>query len=117
MAARLIRWSLDEYGHIRSVDEMPPHPTDPAERQMFVLMRRAYADWASDAEAVLARVASLKDGAPIEGRTALEDAVGRTRAMLSVSLEDLDQAEEQIRNGQTVTLEEVRRELRAASGR
>lgn len=112
LAERLIQWSIDEYKRLRNLDDLPPHPRDPARRQMFVLMHKAYDEWATDAEAILERVAPMRGDGPIAGWTELEDAVGRTRARLSVTLDDLDKAEEQIRNGQVISLEEVKHELR-----
>jgi hypothetical protein len=72
-----------------------------------------YEQWARDAQLLLERVEHLQLQS---GRVALADALrrahGRTRARLSVSLEDMEESLRDLREGRTVPIEEVRRELR-----
>src|SRR5687767_11001009 len=78
LAERLVRWSLDEYRHIRGFDTVSPHPRDPVGRRNFDLIRQAYSRWAADADVVLDRVAAAKGGRSVPGWAELRDAVGRT---------------------------------------
>jgi hypothetical protein len=117
-AYRLIGFALAEYGSIVELDlGMDRLALRYADPQGAVAMRRVYQQWVNQTEELLDRVRGhgLRDrlGAKYEE---LERAVGRTLAMLSVTLESLERADEQFRTGQTQTLEEVRRELRAAAG-
>lgn len=106
IAAKFVAAALDEYRHLDALDHRDED--EPFDRQTALMLRERFDVWATYAEALLDRV-----GPSVRGTSELLDAVGRTRAMLSVTLEDLDHAEEQIRRGETVSLEEVRRELRA----
>jgi hypothetical protein len=118
-AARLIDFADAEYQRIAELDlgmgRLSLRYTDP---QGATAMRRLYLQWVVHTEELLERVrgCGLRDrlGAKYEE---LERAAGQTRAMLSVTLESLSAAAEQFRRGETFSLEEVRRELRAAAGR
>lgn len=87
-------------------------------RPAALAMRRLYEAWSAQADELLNRVRQLGLREQLaEEYNTLDGVVGRTQAMLSITLESLDRADEQIRTGQTYSLEEVRRELRAAAGR
>lgn len=118
-AEQLIDFELAEYQRIVDLDlgmgRLSLRFTDP---QGATAMRGLYQQWAGQAEELLRRVRgyglSGRLGARIEE---LERATGRTLAMLSISLQSLSDAQEQFKKGETFSLEEVRRELRAAAGR
>jgi hypothetical protein len=117
-ADRLLDFALAEYARIAELDAgMGRLALCHADRAGAVAMRRLYQQWADQADDFLRllRGHGLRErlGAKFEE---LEAAVGRTLAMLSITLESLERAEEQFRTGQTYTLEEARRELRAAAG-
>jgi hypothetical protein len=88
-------------------------------RRAAVMLRSMYQEWARDTESIVERVLRIgqSNGQSLESAVRLRDEHGRVMAMLSVTLEDMDQARDQIRRGETFTIEEVRRELRAAPHR
>ena len=120
VANELVAASLDEHRHIEALDVCGPTGKW---RRLYVReteaqMRQLYEAWLSAARELLARVRDMhKAGHHIERLEALEDAVGLTRALLMTTLDDIERGREQARRGETFTLEEVRRELRAAAGR
>ena len=113
--AQLVTGSLCQYRRIDALDRsVRTSQDDPFDRPIAVLLREAYDRWAVDAEALLDRAAELgREGRELPGFEELGDAVGRTRAFLSVTLESMDRAEKQIERGEVTPLAEVRRELRA----
>jgi len=108
---------MDEYRSIRKLeDALGESRSAPFDRQLAGSLRQVYDQWVRRADELLTRVRDLRLRDRLAERfDELEQAVGRTLAMLSVTLEDLDRADEEIRAHQTVSLEEVRRELRARS--
>src|SRR3954470_20087728 len=81
-------------------------------------MRRMYQQWADEADELLRRVKGLGLRDRLRAKfDALDRAVGVTLAMLSITLDSLRQSAEQIERGDVVSIEEVRRELRARSPR
>lgn len=118
VAEHFVSAALDEYRHIRALDEVPDGLPYVFDRQVAILLRHMYDQWATHAEALLKRIVKVQTpDRPVKGAEELNLAIGRTRAMLTVTLDSLDRAEEQFRNGQTYSLEEVRRELRASAQR
>jgi hypothetical protein len=119
IAARLVASAMDDYRHVDGLDRgMASEDPQAFDRDAAVVIRRLYDEWASQAETLLDRVLPLeRSGVSIAGASELADAVGRTRAMLSVSLDNLDRAEDQLRRGEVKSVEEVRRELRAKFSR
>lgn len=116
IAEEFVAAALDEYRHIEALDRVPDEASFVFDRQTAVLLRQMFADWATHAEALLDRLGPNDSaGAEVKGVDELSRALGRTRAMLSVTLEDLDRAAEQLRTGKTHSLEEVRREVRSGS--
>jgi len=118
-ARALMMLAMANYVALRQFDQgMGGLALDRRRRPAAVAVRDLYEQWSAQADDLLRRLQQLglQDlvGADFE---CLATAVARTQAMLSVTLESLDRADEQIRTGQTFTLEEVRRELRAAAGR
>lgn len=117
LAARLLEYAMDEYRSIRKLeDALGENRSATFDGQLAGSLRRLYGQWADRGDELLTRVRDLRLRDRLAARfNELDDAVGRTLAMLKVTLEDLDRADEQIRAGQVVSLEEVRRELRARS--
>ena len=113
VAAQLTRSALDDLKLIETLDEGlasdDPYQFD---RQTADLIREMYVRWAQDAELLLERVDRVEEqvGA-VPNAQPLRDAHGRTRAMLSVSLEQLEKGLDDILQGRTVPIGEVRREL------
>jgi hypothetical protein len=118
-AAQLADFALAEYGRIVELDVSRGRiALRYSDRQGALAMRRLYQQWSDEADQLLRRLKELGHAGQLGGRyDQLEHAVGRTLAMLGVTLESLERADRQIEAGQTKSIEEVRRELRAAAGR
>ena len=116
-ARRLVAFSLADYERIRGLDEdlglLALRYKDP---QGANAIRRLYRQWAEQADALLHRLRTdgLRERLSADYEK-LDYSVGRTLAMLSITLESLKKADEQIARGEVHSLEEVRRELRARS--
>lgn len=114
MAEELVAGVLAAFRQVEQLDRLPPGSQEPFRKDVAIMLRLAYSQCAQDAEQVLQRVSRLeKRGKQIAGAEALRDALGRTQAMLSVSLEDISEAQQQGRQGNVRAAEELRRELRA----
>ena len=114
VAAQLARAALGELEEIENLED-GLSPEDPAEfdRQTAAILRGLYERWAMEAELLLERIERLQRmGQAIADAEALRRAHGRTRARLSISLDDMEQGLRDAVEGRTVPLEEVRRELR-----
>ena len=75
---------------------------------------RMYADWADEAEGLLARARSLAAaGAAVSGSDRLDHTIGRVRARLSVTPEQTARAIEDARQGRVIPAKELRDELHA----
>jgi hypothetical protein len=99
-------------------EQLFPDDNDPAARGSAESLRAAWVAWIESAERVLSRIRPLLAAKRhIAGAYDLDYAIGRARAMLNLSPEALRQRREQVRSGQTQSIEEVRRELRASPGR
>lgn len=82
------------------------------DRQASLLIAAAYEEWADRADALLRRVAKLyRKGMSVKNAEELRDAVGRVRGMLGIGAEELDLARAQLRRGEGIPREAVRREL------
>jgi hypothetical protein len=114
VAAQVIEAALSDLQQIEKLDASVA-PDDPSQFDLRTAsaLRQMYEQWARDAQLLLERVEHLQLQS---GRVALADALrrahGRTRARLSVSLEDMEESLRDLREGRTVPIEEVRRELR-----
>jgi hypothetical protein len=120
MANELVEACLDEYRHIEALDLCGPTKKW---RRLYVRetetqMRALHEAWLAPARDLLARVREMATaGHGIERLEALEGAVLTTRGLLMMTLDEIEEGREQVRRGETYTLEEVRRELRAQAGR
>lgn len=114
VAAQLVRSALAELSEIQKLEESVA-PKDPLafDRQTAGLIRGLYEAWARGADELLGRVSMVeRNCGAVADAEALRDALGRTRAMLSVSLDQVERGLRDIAEGRTVAAEEVRRELR-----
>jgi hypothetical protein len=114
IATHLVRFALDELAQIERLDENLA-PEDPLsfDRPTVAWVRGMYERWAEEVASLLARLDEVEtESGAISGAGALRDAHGRTRAMLSVSLDQLERGARDIRDGRTTPIEEARRELR-----
>ncbi|HEV2294019.1 MAG TPA: hypothetical protein VGR35_09185 [Tepidisphaeraceae bacterium] len=81
-------------------------------------LRAAWQRWADDAEALLEQLRpKLRLKVHVIGALDLDYAIGRARAMLTLTPEAVIFSREQMRRGSVQSAEEVRRELRAAAGK
>jgi hypothetical protein len=113
LAAELIESALGELERIERIDQSLA-PPDPArfDRPSMALIRGMYESWASDVDALLDRIRQVERRfGKLDSAERLRDAQGRTRAMLAISLDDMEEARRQIVSGKLHSLEEVRRDL------
>jgi len=112
IAEQLVEAALAELQRIEMLDKnfMPVDARfDP---QAAALLIGIYDEWARQAEGLedrLARLAGRSINVP--GAALLRDAHGRVRAMLSVPLEHIEEAEADLNAGRMLSVQEVRREL------
>lgn len=114
MARQLADAALAEVRQIQMIEEgLAPAELTHFDRPTVVLIRGMYEQWAHEAQSLLDRIrrAEQKFG-PVPCADELRDALGRTLAMLSVSLEDMEAGRREIAEGRLLSAEEVRRELR-----
>ena len=107
--------ALAEARALRQHDgQLFPSTDDAAAVRTAKALHAAWARWAEGAEALFERVRPLLAGRRhVAGASDLDYAIGRARAMLQITAEDHIAAGEQVRRGEVVSGEEVRRELRA----
>lgn len=76
-------------------------------------VRAQFEQWARDADAAIERIKQVRrEQGEVARYEELYHAHGKVMAMLSVSLEDVREGRAQIRRGEGIPLEEVKRELR-----
>jgi hypothetical protein len=120
MANELVDACLDEYRHVEALDLCGPTKQW---RRLYVRetetqMRELHEAWLAPARDLLTRMREMAStGRRIERLEELEDAVLTTRGLLVMTLDEIEEGREEARRGETYTLEEVRRELRAQAGR
>lgn len=116
-AEKLVADSLAEFARISEYERQFVWPVELDPAADLAVMRatwRLYLEWADEAEQVLDRV-SVADssGGAVVGVTELNLALGRTRARLTVTPEQIARSKEQARQGQFVPAKELRDELNA----
>lgn len=116
-AASLVASALADLQRIREYEKLARDidTTNPAlELEILRLIWRLYEEWATEADNVFARASALKrSGIPVPATDQLDDAIGRTRARLSITPEQIARSREQARTGQCVPAKELRDELHA----
>jgi hypothetical protein len=91
--------------------------SEPAEVRRAEQLHAVWRKWAEDAKGLLQRVRPLLDARRhVAGVHDLDYAIARVLAMVKIPPADMLKRENQVRRGEVVTMEEVRRELRAARG-
>lgn len=116
LAERLIDTALADLRRIEEDERQFGSPTleSPAALNLLRSVYRLFEQWAGDAEQVLIRVRGLISGGHVIPQAeALEDAYARVRARLKLTPEQTAKAMEQVRQGQMVSGEDLRNELRA----
>ena len=119
-AAKVVRFALAGLREIETLDnDLAPQDPIELDRSTASMLRGMYEQWVVEAERLLERVDRMghENGAMIHGSAELRDAVGRTRARLSISLDDMAEGLRDASEGRTVPMEEVKRELRLRTGR
>ena len=119
IAEELIESSLSQITHLRRLDESLA-PADPKsfDRRTIALLREMYERWAQDAEGLLIQLEAVQQRrVHIPRLEELKNAHGRTRAMLAISLDDLERGHREAVAGRTTPIGEVRRELRSVMRR
>jgi len=117
MAGQLVEGALGELRRIQNIEEgLAPAGLTHFDRPTVALIRGMYEQWAHEAQSLLDRItqAQQKFGA-IPKSEELRDALGRTLAMLSVSLDDMEAGRRDIVEGRVLSGEEARRELRLSA--
>jgi hypothetical protein len=120
LANELVAASLDDFRHLQTLDECGPQKKW---RRLYVReteaeMRRMYEAWSGPSSELLARAREMSGaGQRVERVAELLEAVRLARGLMATTVGDIERGREQIRRGEFVTLEEARRELRAAAGR
>jgi hypothetical protein len=119
VAGELIGGALAEFQQLQKLEaKLKPFDNPRADRQTAALFLGSYEAWAREAQGVLERLKRLGDqAATIKGAAELERAYGSTRAMLSISLDDMIKSDEDIKAGRLISIEEVRREVRLRANR
>jgi hypothetical protein len=117
LTEELIATALADLERLEKLErEFVPKRTTPAESELELrrLVWRLFNDWADDAEQLWNRVKALKKSSvSYNGAERLEEAIGKTKARLNVTPEQLSAAVAQARDGQFVPAKELRDELRS----
>jgi hypothetical protein len=113
LIADLVGALVTQMHYLREFDGwLAPNEGAGFDRAAAIVLRTAYEQWVKTAGGAIERIERLnKSGLPVPNLSELIHQHGRAMAMLSTSLEDLDRARQQIKDGQTHSREEVLREL------
>lgn len=117
LAAALADALLAQHAGLRQVDGfLYPEAEDKRARRISQSLHVAWRRWADDAALLLDRLHRLaKMGARSDHLTELADAHGRAMALLSMTPERVDRARDQVKRGELISIEEVRRGLRVGA--
>jgi hypothetical protein len=116
LANELVAAALDKQQHIEALDVCGPTKKW---RRLYVreteaAMRQVHEQWLAPAMALLTRTREMSAaGRRIEKLDDLESAVLLVRGLLMMTVDELEAAREDAHRGNVVSIEEVRRELRA----
>lgn len=114
VAARLVQSALVELDQIEKLDDSLV-PVDPLQfdRATVQLLRDAYERWVVQSESLIDRIDQLEPQlGHVPDAQRLRDACGKTRARLSISIDQMEQSMRALGQNRLVPSEEVRRELR-----
>lgn len=114
IATQLIDSAMAELRQIERLDDsLSSQESLGFDRQTASLIRGMYERWAQDAESLLDRIDRVERRlGRVTGSGSLRDAHGKTRARLSISLEQIERGLKDVAEGRTIPVEEIRRELR-----
>ncbi|HEY8746946.1 MAG TPA: hypothetical protein VIM11_03150 [Tepidisphaeraceae bacterium] len=115
VAGQLVHAALADLREIESLDDsLAPETPLEFDRSTASLLRGMYERWADESERLLERIDRFEraSGTRVTGAGQLRHARGRSRARLSVSLDDMEQGVRDAAEDRTVPIEEVRRDLR-----
>ena len=115
LAERLAQSMLEDLERIHEYEKRyGPSEYDAAGMEVARTIHRMFEQWAADAEQVLLRMRKLAaEGLPVGQIELIEDACGRVRARLSLTPEETAHALEQVRQGRSIPVRDLRNELRA----
>lgn len=115
-AEQWVAAALAEAAALREHDDrLYPNEDDAGGLATAARLHEAWRRWADDADALLKRLRT--GGGAVARADELGYAVGRARAMLTVTPERVIEGRRQVREGRTYNAEEVRRELGLPSRR
>jgi hypothetical protein len=91
-------------------------PRDPSARPLIDQLRAAWKQWSDEADELFERIRTThRNAGSIMGLHDLGYMIGRAKAMLKMTPDVLAKRLEQVERGDVLTIEEVRRELRASN--
>jgi hypothetical protein len=114
VATQLVEAALSDLAQLEKLDDSlaPENPLQ-FDRKTATLLRNAYEQWARDTESLIERIDRFEHRSGLVAETeSLRRAYGKTRARLSISVDDMEQSLRALAEGKLVPMEEVRRELR-----
>jgi hypothetical protein len=123
IANEMIASLMDEHAHIEEIDTFGPTKRSRRclTRPNHLVFRRLHEDWLTRAEALRAHAHVMQESGEVIARLPeLTDAILRRRSLLQLTVEQIEQGMEAIRQGKGRhynSVEELRRELRAESER
>jgi hypothetical protein len=117
LAEKLVAAALDDVRRIRDYEQQFVFGAKRQPEADLAIRRSVwemFSVWADDAEQALARAMSVAHtSCPVPGAEHLDDTIGRVRARLTVTPEQVIRAMEQVRQGQFVPVKELRDMLHA----
>ena len=94
-----------------------PADREPRALEVAELVRGEFEQWVRDAEQAYARAHRLEQtGRAVAGTNELIDLIGSAKAMLQITLADHFEALDQVARGESISMEELRRELQLKRG-
>jgi len=112
LANRLIEAAIQHFQQVRDLEDAYGAEGESGSRDACVYLRHLYEECVMEAEHVLSRVGRLeKMGHRFSEIERLRDLHGSTSAMLRVTLDDIAEAEAEVRQGKVRTAQELRNEL------
>jgi DNA-binding transcriptional regulator YbjK len=119
VAESMVASAIEEFEKIRALDEVFAPLTDDADEDVFdretaIVLRGMYEENACEAERILARVQRVERlGNTVKNSEVLRQWHRRTRAMLSISLDEIARSLQDVKQGRVISGTQVRNELHA----